>query len=818
MKTLFMITIISFILNLTPFSFVYAQATGEQIINASQNYAATYLGGIGKEFCEAIALDDEGNVYVAGNTYAEDFPTTPGAYNRDYMGKGDVFIAKFDKDFKTLIASTLVGGDEGECAYDMLFDKRGYIYVVGYTSSENFPTTASAYDRSYNGGNGDTFILKMDKDLRTLASSTFLGGSGTEDDWRSPEIIKDGTGNIYIAGITDSDDFPTTPGAFREKYNGGSRDVFVSKFDPDLRQLLASTFVGGSTDDRMGRSLCIDTENGEVCIGGYTFSSDFPVSDDAYSKEASGELDGFVLKLKGDLSSMTASTILPAGWIYSMMIHDNGDIYVGGHANSRLPTTSGAYYTEFDKHFDQGFISRFSNDLSDLKSSTVLPGSYHLGGGAITCLNLAQSPEGDIISVGWTGPEDFPSTPGAFDETQNGLADIFITKMNKDLSDVLSSTFIGGSRSERWSRMTTDRMGNIFIASYTHSSDFPTTNSAAFEKFHEVINDEVQNLGTSVRDAFVIKIDKDLSAEVFEELYDAAKKDDLRKVRHLLSRNGDLLEKTDKYKRTALHSAARYGAVSVSEYLIEKGVDLNSGDEKGNSPLHLASLYGHDGIVELLVNSNADINAVNVDGDVPLSFAVIYGTPKSIGLLLSSRADGSIRDKEGNTLLHIATLYGYFNKVKEIMSYKPEIDIKNNAGNTALQLAVSGYRNEQLVEFLLEQGANPNVTDNTGKNPLHIASASFIRRLIESGAVVDPQDKDGNTPLHLALMDVLRFKSLPPFIKDKIIFLMEGGADPDIKNNEGRSPMDLAVESGDQEAIDLLKAKKKPGSGLEHSN
>ena len=81
----------------------------------------------------------------------------------------------------------------------MLFDKRGYIYVAGYTSSKNFPTTTSSYSTSYNGGDGDAFILKMDKDLSNMLSSTFLGGSGVENDWRSPELVQDDNGNIYIA-------------------------------------------------------------------------------------------------------------------------------------------------------------------------------------------------------------------------------------------------------------------------------------------------------------------------------------------------------------------------------------------------------------------------------------------------------------------------------------------------------------------------------------------------------------------------------------------------------------------------------------------
>ena len=812
MKTHYNIIIICFILNLLTFSFVNAQETSNaantQIIETAQKYFATYLGGTGKEFCEAIAVDDSGNIYVAGNTVSADFPTTSGAYNRTPQGNSDIFIAKFDSKLKTLLASTLIGGGEPDCAYSILISKDAYVYIAGYTDSKDFPTTASSYSTKHSGA-GDAFILKMDKDLKTVIASTLIGGSGNEDDWRSPEIVQDKYGNVYIAGITNSEDFPITSGAFRETYNGGPMDVFVSKFDPDLNQLLASTLIGGSGDDRMGRSLCIDSKNNEICIGGYTISSpDFPVSKNAYGSEFSDGLDGFIVKLTMDLTEMTASTILIDGWIYSMMIHDNGDIYVGGHAGNKLPITSKAY-SAFDKYREQGFISRLNNDLSMLKSSTVLSGSFHSAGGEICSLNLTQSPDGDIVSAGWVSPKNFPTTPGAFDEIQNGKADLFILKMDKDLSKIRLSTFIGGSRSERWNRMTTDGKGNIYIASYTHSSNFPTTKGAAFEKIHEVINDEEENLNTSPRDAFVLRIDKDLSAVTYEEFHDAAKRDDLKKVKQLLSQNRELLEKTDIYKRTALHSASRYGAVMVSEYLIEKGANLNAGDENGNTALHLASLHGHDKVVEFLLNYDSVVNTVNKYGETPLSLAVFYGTSETIGLLRSKNAVDSFRDKDGNTILHVAALFGQGKKVQEILKFDLDVDSKNKVGKTPLQLAVSTIsKDPQLIEYMIKGGANLAVTDSKGISLLHSAWEPALSILLKNGLSADIQDNDGNTPLHSILMQVLRYKVLPGLWKEKIITLVDVGADLNIKNKEGKSAMDLADESGMKEVIDLLNTKK----------
>jgi len=774
-------------------------------------YASTYLGGIGNEFCEAIAVDDAGNIYVTGNTRSLDFPTTEGAYNRDPKGKSDVFIAKFDNDLETLLASTLIGGDEDECAYTMLFDPQGYVYVAGYTSSKNFPTTAHSYNEDYNGGDGDAFILKMDKDLKTIVASTFLGGSGTENDWRSPELVQDEDGNIYIAGITGSDDFPATPEVFQPKYNGGTRDVFLSKFDSDLRELLASTLLGGSNDDRMGRSLCIDAQKNEICVGGYTFSPDFPTSQDAYGRVISGQLDGFVSKFSMDLKVLTASTILDAGWIYCMMIHENGDIYVGGHAANRLPTTPNAYHQDFDKASDQGFISCLSNDLIELKSSTVIPGTYASGGGRICSLNLSQSFDGHILSSGWVRPIDFPITPGVYDETQNGNSDTYILKIDSNLSEVLLSTFIGGSRSERWNRMTTDGEGKIYLACYTLSADFPTTEDAAFKKFSEVIEDKEENLNTSPRDAFIIKIDKNLSAEVFDEFHEAAKRDQADELQKVLAANMDWIEKKDKYQRTPLHSAARYGALKAASLLLEQGVDLDVKDESGNTPLHLASISRHDEIIDLLIQHHADVNTLNTQGLPPLYLASLYGNPESIKLLLAAGADINFRDVDGNTPLHTAVLYRHPENLDELLKVNPDIDAINTAGYTPLHLAVRRPDNEKAIELLLQQRADVNIPDPTGRNALLVSVGShqkeYIALLVSNGIDINSQDNDGNTALHYPLFNVLENKLYLPLSKEIVKILMEEGADPHIRNKGGKSPTDLAVESGENELINLLKSK-----------
>lgn len=769
-----------------------------------QKYAATYFGGSANDSAWGIALDKAGSVFVVGSTSSPDFMTAERSVLTSPRGKSDVYILKFDKDLKTILASARIGGSEDECAYAILHDKRGFVYVSGYTASKDFPTTPGAFSSKYNGGEGDAFILKMDDNLSKIVASTFLGGSGTEDDWFSPAMGLDQNGNIYVAGITSSVDFPTTDQAYAKIFHGGANDVFLSKFDPELNHLLASTLIGGSARDNLGRSLRIDPKSDEIFIAGFTSSPDFPTTPEAYFRTIKGDTgNGFIAKFDLQLSRLTSSTILPDALIGCLLIHANGDIYVGGHGGKTLPTTSSAYYRFFDKHYDQGFISRFSHDLTELKSSTVLPGSFFYGGGGVNALNLAQSPEGNIVAAGWSGPKDFPTTPGAFDETHNGGSDSIIYKMNEDLSELLASTFIGGSNNERWNRLVTDESGRIYLAGYTLSTDFPTTPGSAAEKFKG-----------GPTDGFVVRIAQNLSSEVFEEFHDAAKRNRLDQLKRLLASDGARLEKKDKYQRTALHAAARHGASAAAEYLISQGANIQATDESGNTPLHLASMYGHDNIVEDLIRKKADLNVTNIEGATPLILASIYGPPRTVGLLLAQGVDVRPMDHSGFTALHYAASYGYPEKAKEILKAGSDIDAKNGAGKTPLHLAFETPRNDEVIRLLLEGGASLSAKDNAGKNALHYATRFFVaveffKEILQKEGNINVQDQNGDTPLHAILAEAIQMKSVSPVRKEKVILLLDQGADPKIKNKNGKSPLDLALEVGDKSMIDLLKALKR---------
>ncbi|HHT9106715.1 MAG TPA: SBBP repeat-containing protein, partial [Candidatus Wujingus californicus] len=265
--------------------------------------ASTFFGGGRNDYICSIVTDTSGSAYVSGQTYSTDFPTHTGSYDTSFNGdSSDAFVSKFNSMLTNLIASTFLGGYNEEKIQSMYLDSSGDVYITGWTYSSDFPTTPAAYDSLYNGSS-EAFVSKLSGTLKNLLASTYLGGA---DDDSGYALVLDIEGNIYVTGLTSSSTFPITIGAYTTSFNGGSNDAFVSKLNGSLTAMLASTYLGGSSDDYIN-SVGIDS-NENIYVAGITSSSNIPTTTNAYDTSyTGGGLDAFISKFDSNLSATTPS-------------------------------------------------------------------------------------------------------------------------------------------------------------------------------------------------------------------------------------------------------------------------------------------------------------------------------------------------------------------------------------------------------------------------------------------------------------------------------------------------------------------------------
>ncbi len=176
----------------------------------------------------------------------------------------------------TLAYSSFLGGAGCDSGLAIAVNYLGEAYVAGAINSANFPTTAGAPDTSFNGFPYDGFVAKLNRDGSALLYSTYLGGSNRDD---ADSVAVDLGGNAYVRGITQSPNFPTTPGAF-DRTLGGSIDGYVTKLSPDGSALSYSTFLGGIHFDS-GSGIAVD-RRGAAYVPGITGSPDFPTTPGVY--------------------------------------------------------------------------------------------------------------------------------------------------------------------------------------------------------------------------------------------------------------------------------------------------------------------------------------------------------------------------------------------------------------------------------------------------------------------------------------------------------------------------------------------------------
>ena len=460
---------------------------------------STYLGGTGDDFPGDAVVDSEGNLYVTGTTTSTNFPTK-GAFQTSNNGGafGDVFVTKFNPTGTEVIYSTYLGGSGDENPGGIDVDAPGRVYITGFTRSTNFPT-ANALQASFAGGSGDVFIAKLNQSGSALVYSTYLGGNGNGADSATgiavdasgnvyiagqafenfplanplqavstgfdafiaklnsegsaliystylggngadsaDDIAIDSKGNAYVAGRTNSTDFPIA-NAVQPVFGGGpSLDCFVTKVNSSGTSFIYSTYLGGGSFDTP-RTIVVDSA-GNAYVGGNTASTNFPTANPLQST-LRGPGDGFVSKFNAT-GSLVYSTYLggtTSDQVTDMDVETDGTAYVVGNTNSiDFPTinaTQGALAGDRD-----AFVVKLPPNGAVLLFSSYLGGTANDFSESVTIDN-----RGGVYVVGETASTDFKLVD-AFQPVFGGGFDGFITKFKDIQPPEIASAFIEGKK------------------------------------------------------------------------------------------------------------------------------------------------------------------------------------------------------------------------------------------------------------------------------------------------------------------------------------------------------------------------------------
>jgi hypothetical protein len=372
--------------------------------------------------------------------------------------------------------STYLGGSGNDRGTGIAIDAAGNAYVTGFTESFNFPTANALKPSHALDNNKDAFVTKLNAAGTALVYSTYLGGNGLDS---GNGIAVDSEGYAYVTGATNSNNFPTTPGAFQTTANPS--DAFVVKLNPTGSALVYSTRLGG-TFGAAGASIAIDSA-GNAYVAGDTPSSDFPIVNGFQNTSVSFNQTVFMAKLNSTGSSLLYSTYIGVGAAHGIAIDAAGNAYVTGDAISNnpfssFPTTPGAFQTAY-RGFTDAFITRI--DPSQLGAASLVYSTFLGSNGNDFGNAIAVDSDGNAYVTGRTGsgsgPTIFPTTAGAFQSTVPNVGDAFVTKLNPAGSNLVYSTTLGGRGEDVGNGIAVDTAGNAYVVGTSGSCDFPRHNN-----------------------------------------------------------------------------------------------------------------------------------------------------------------------------------------------------------------------------------------------------------------------------------------------------------------------------------------------------
>ncbi|MGD1062685.1 MAG: SBBP repeat-containing protein, partial [Terracidiphilus sp.] len=482
---------------------------------------STYLGGSLSDAAYGIAADSSGNAYVVGVTFSTNFPGTTGGFQPTNNGAGaatNAFVTKLNPTGTGLVYSTYLGGSAvesscngiGDQGFGIAVDGSGNAYVTGTTCSTNFPVTTGAFQTAYNSQNkfGESaFVTKLNTTGTALVYSTYLGGSA--DDGASG-IAVDSLDFAYVTGSATSTNFPVTAGVFQSTNfaltTSGWGDAFVTKLNTTGTALVYSTYLGGTGYGAKGTGIAVDS-SGDAYVTGNAASTDFPITNGAFQTTNFAAANAglqtvaynvFVTKLNPTGTALEYSTFLGGSiddYSAGIALDGSGDAYVTGQSWSKDFPVAGSPYQSTNPAYandaPSGFVTEVNPAGTGLVYSTFLGGSgfppqnSNESGAGDAADAIAVDGLGDAYVTGTAVSSNFPTTSGAYQTVNNAAGhtapigvNAFITKLNPAGSQLLYSTYLGGSIQDYGYGIALDGVGGVYVAGGATSTNFPATTGA----------------------------------------------------------------------------------------------------------------------------------------------------------------------------------------------------------------------------------------------------------------------------------------------------------------------------------------------------
>jgi hypothetical protein len=451
---------------------------------------AGYIGGNVAESVQAVAMDKDGGVWIAGSSASQfDFPGPNNPYQSTIKGATDIFLGKLKLNAdgtSQVLFWTWIGGTGDEDVRAMALDSLGRVYLCGSTNSTDFPMGGYAFQTA-NAGATDAYILIVDPRIDgqdSLVFSSYYGG--TQNDVATALSVE-ASGAVVVAGYTTSQDLPSTTGNVQPISRGGW-DAFVFRVNPSLPSPVTyATYYGGLLTD-VATGVAVDKNNpGIVWLTGYTASSDFPVTGDAYSGALGGPTEGFLVKLnlnKTGLDQNIYSTYFGGDGLdvpEKMILDTDGTIWVAGYTlSTNYPVTATAAQNYLSGVADT-FITRF--DPSKPASGLIAYSTYFGGVDGDVLHGFALMGGGKFAICGYTMSNDFPVTPDAIQsKPASAFADAFVSILDstqKGSAARVFSTYYGGTWEDVANDLAVDAAGSVYVVGYAKSSDLTVTDGSS---------------------------------------------------------------------------------------------------------------------------------------------------------------------------------------------------------------------------------------------------------------------------------------------------------------------------------------------------